>query len=912
MVTYNRLQPLSLQLADLADHPLARYRACSFPTQWAADLRREVFRTADEDEDQYTGGSEPRAIPLWAVNNGIAALMPRVLTHDGRGRRDRIWLAYSHQEQATQPDTALLVEFVRGGLLAAAHHRNTKAAQRGRRPVVDMDALAAVTAKFHADDIKFHDYELSIGPGKAIPDGAYTMLPHMLATHLLASGWVVEHDHINHAAETIKDDMSTWRRTANRDGAELISLPTPYVTGRGTSYYWSYTMRLSLRTIPFDPSPYVHVHLGMRRWARTNVFDATRAIGVHLFTGSPWGDVTSPIGIASMKWQPGPRGTKTGRMVWNDDLAPTLARFTSAADLPDVAALARNPREFLELGRNTQNKPIPPIAGVIYRYGLGDKCKHSVGDGVSARDRWQIFRQLHPALAGFAAPVKPYHRINVKTRRRPDTGEFRAIDSQALAAATAPAIHLDLRYDTAIIRKAVLLALEETLDLTFPSTILDSQDPNLEYEFHSPRSDLDVTISVTPVGELAADLPIDSSIRNTKDRITQAAAPRRDLTRAQFAPTDDGRARFAIIEMRDADAYPTSEHDPKKPVKGAAAVCGVLTKNITPPKPLGMGNGRETESGRAERARKTVADLFIRQTGLLCPMDTAGVEDSPLSDVATVGLWVVRRNGQDRAVLPLAVGWLPDEPFARLRLPDRDRWVPYREGLLTLGNWDTDRVFTHEKVREFFTAVVAEAGDGTDTALLTLAQNIRPACPGIADGHLQEDTLAFDPDNPIPPHDRKGIRHLRLRTNLRSEASQQYGCLDTEPDHVGHGSGLWDDLTNPRRFLSTPTKPNTAGPGSPQGSRISPHYHRIGENEWGWSTEITKKVWNPRLLEILVATQEVDDNARSWAALAHQQRYAARHHVEPLILPIVLHLASKVDSYILPPDQVARSQDADE
>nr|WP_255617818.1 MULTISPECIES: RNaseH domain-containing protein [unclassified Saccharopolyspora] len=286
--------------------------------------------------------------------------------------------------------------------------------------------------------------------------------------------------------------------------------------------------------------------------------------------------------------------------------------------------------------------------------------------------------------------------------------------------------------------------------------------------------------------------------------------------------------------MRGPDAFPTPEHDPKKPVKAAAAACGVLTKNITPPKPPGRGEGHETESGRTGRARKTVADLFIRQTGLLEPMETAGAADNPLNDVATVGLWVVRRNGQDRAVLPLAVGWLPDEPFARLRLPNCDRWVPYREGLLALGDWDTDRVFTYERVRDFFTTVVAEADDGTHTALLTLAQNIRPACPGIADGHIQEDTLAFDPVDPIPFHDRKGIRHLPS-TLATAQAS--------------------GTTHNPRRFLSTPDKPNTAGPGSPQGSRMSPHYRRVSEKEWAWTTEITKKVRNPRLLEILVAAQ---------------------------------------------------------
>lgn len=74
----------------------------------------------------------------------------------------------------------------------------------------------------------------------------------------------------------------------------------------------------AVRPFPADPRP-----RRIRRWARSPVFDAERAIGVHLLSPSPWADHTSPFGIASIKWHKSWSGTG-GYLGWNDDLAPTL------------------------------------------------------------------------------------------------------------------------------------------------------------------------------------------------------------------------------------------------------------------------------------------------------------------------------------------------------------------------------------------------------------------------------------------------------------------------------------------------------------------------------------------------------------------------------------------------------------
>ncbi|MFD7137330.1 pPIWI_RE module domain-containing protein [Streptomyces sp. NPDC059894] len=359
---YDFLQPLSLVLESFAGHRLARYWTCEFPATWAKPLREQVFQPASAEGESE---EEKRGIPLWAVNSAIAALMPQVLTHDARARRGEMWLAWAADADEKAPDRALLVEFVKGGLTAAATHRNQLAQRRGRPPVIDIAALAAVLETFRGEDLKFTRKTLTLGPGTDPESSDYPLVPHALATHLCLTDWHVVHgeaetgpagevteedaedwdedsgEHGTAAGQSEEEDGVTaravhttrWRRTAARGGgAELVSWPPHvYESKGGVRYPWSYTLRLSVQTRGLEATvqPRLHVRVGMRRWARYNVFDAKRNIGVHLFSPSPWADASSPFGLASMAWHPGPAGKKQGFMGWADDLVPTLGCVTS-------------------------------------------------------------------------------------------------------------------------------------------------------------------------------------------------------------------------------------------------------------------------------------------------------------------------------------------------------------------------------------------------------------------------------------------------------------------------------------------------------------------------------------------------------------------------------------------------------
>jgi hypothetical protein len=899
---YDKLQPMALHVGDISGHPLGQYRAYEFPAAWAQALREEVF-TPDDDE----AGDEPRGLPLWAVTNAISALMPQVLTNDARGLARTTWLAWNTAANGPVPDENLLVECVRGGLVAAATARNTKAARRGQRPPIDVDALAAVLGDFRPGDLLYEDCDLRVTPGAPLAREGFAVLPQLLAIALVSSNWQVDYTAWDREQEeAVPGCAFGWRRTAGRsNGAEMVSWPPHvYVSKNGTRYPWSYTLCLSAQTLPFDPSPRIHVHVGIRRWARSPVFDAERAIGVHLLSPSPWADHTAPFGIASIKWLKSRSGTD-GYLGWNDDLAPTLARLTTQDRLPAPRDLARDPLAYLEPPASDHNPDATPVAGVAFRYGLGENCKHAVGDGVSARDRWRLFTQLQPALGEIALPVQSYNQLKPATRKRPGEEALTRVDTAHLAAATSGHLDLTLLFDSAAIRADLMDATSRALDLTWTGAELAPAGLTEAIEHVEQKGPLTVTVRVEPVGALGSELTTDPAITSRKDRVAAAAATRRTEAFGRFdSRSIPGATRLACIEMADAPSF-SLDTDPKKAVKAGAWDARVLTQNVTPPKPLGRGPGYESEDSRRNRVRSSVRDLLIRQTGLITPPETLGLPEAPLRDITTVGLWVVRRNGDARVILPLAVARIPDEPFVRVRLPHASEWTPMRQALLALGDTAAERVYAAPQVQEFFSDVIEEVSDGSDTAVFTLAQNMRGLCKGLTNDNLQQDILAFNPDSPIPAGHLKGIRHLRLRTNLRNETSQVFAHGDTIGETtVGHAAWLWEDADHPRLFYSTPGKPNSAGKGSPHGSRLEAHL-----TKYGMRVDTLADVWNPRLLEITAAVLHPGDNAASWAAIPHQHRYICAHYADPLALPAELHFANKIGEYLLPRSELERFED---
>lgn len=368
-------------------------------------------------------GSTRRKIRLWAATQPVSsrrsgpARCGRSSCGNCPTRTNRTSGCWNSEDGSPLPDRNLLVELVRSGLAVAAHERNEKARLRGRPEPVDMQELAGVLAEFSPDHLRSTTRHLRIGPQHPLPGEAYRVLPNLIASQLIQKDWTVEHigwhQESADGPRTVKKyGVSAWRRVATEHGAERISWPPRVCPSvNGTEYLWSYTLRLTLQNHALSPEQHalIHTRVGTRRWARSNAWDGQRGITAYLFTPSPWANNASPFGRAQMKWQPGPKGKREGKMVWNDVLAATMARFTSHTFLPSAPALAANPSDFLKPDGSVR------LAGVVFRDGLGDHSHHIVGTG------------HRPATAGRSSDSSP---PDSRTSPRPTT-PFSAPPSQS-------------------------------------------------------------------------------------------------------------------------------------------------------------------------------------------------------------------------------------------------------------------------------------------------------------------------------------------------------------------------------------------------------------------------------------------------------------------------------------------------
>jgi hypothetical protein len=107
--------------------------------------------------------------------------------------------------------------------------------------------------------------------------------------------------------------------------------------------------------------------------------------------------------------------------------------------------------------------------------------------------------------------------------------------------------------------------------------------------------------------------------------------------------------------------------------------------------------------------------------------------------------------------------------------------------------------------------------------------------------------------------------------------------------------GLWHFLHD-RVYASTNGKPSTHSGALKGVSKIVP----LEYNGKHTAPNPKAQVWNPQLIELLVAGMQEGDLPEHWAALAHDLRDAAPYVRDTTVLPWPLHLAEQIEEYLLP------------
>jgi RNaseH domain of pPIWI_RE/pPIWI_RE module N-terminal domain/MID domain of pPIWI_RE len=867
---YDHIQPLAFPIDPERLRDISRpYQVCEFPRTWRGRLVDFFYPDHRANQGERRGG-----VPLSAITRAFATLLPDVIAHRASGRG--MWLAAAYR-----PDDEALQALIHGGLIATAQEWQRKHPQRP----IDIEGLPELLAGIDVSALDWQVREPLPDPGHAAGDETFKLLPHLIAAHLAGGGWTVEHG---------RSGTSSFARATSDNGAELVSWPPHYHRRAKYTWPWSFIVRFNVQTLPFDPTPYLFVRVGVRRYAGKKVFlkSNDRDLSVAIKAPAPWYDGQLPpvFGRATVRWRPGPKETKGGRMDWTDDIVAVLNRLHGAYELPSAADLCADPIPHL-------NGDDDHVAAVFYRTGY--RYKHPVGDGASAKDRWRIFSQLSHALRPHLDLVAPAERVLVDVPRRPPVKKKDGIRISAsqLTAAVGSRIDVEVWYQTRAMRKEAFEALARTLQLPALVALGDTDGERWE----TATSELYLSVRAAALNELAGPMVVDGDIRNPADQAREASTRRINQVTGWLKPDPAGdRIVFTLVELEDADAFST-QTDPKHATRVAAGRARRITQFFTPDKP------NEKPNDRRLRVEQAVRDLLARQTGMSSPGFPLGLADAPLPpNTRIVGLWAIRKNGVGNAAYPVAVCWDPAEPVIKILLPQTARkWRPLPEGLLALTKLKGNQaLLDDENTLNFIDALLDQLGAlSGSTLLLTHAQNLRSRWKNLANTRLNPNDLARASTTADPISRYQGLRHIRVRTNPGGETPQHYAM---DADNIGISAGLWRSPSNDLIFYSTPDKPATASTSSPKGSKLEPRWSRPrnSENSSRLVVDISSDVWNPQLVEFAVAGLQDGDVPAAWAAAAHQTRYLASHHDDATVLPHVLHLARLAGQYLLPAHQL--------
>ncbi|MEU1995502.1 DUF3962 domain-containing protein [Nocardia gamkensis] len=755
-------------------------------------------------------------------------------------------------------------------------------------------------------------------------------------------------------------------RGPRQRGAELMSQPIPREI-KGSRWWFSITINITLHTTPFEPRPRLHIHTGVRRWA-THPGKATgtvylphgRATSVYLRPPIPWlpgAPASDRFAVARLAYD-----RRTQKIGWVDNgPAGLLRRLTLRQTLPEPAALLSAPEDWLG------DKP-GLRAAVVHSNHMSE---HEIGAGLMSDQRSQIMEWIEQALPPSLTRTAPLQRSTAGSSkpgnpRSTATGVEREAAQQcaaqgrriAVAAATralsepatgteTPVLDCRLLWQTAAVRDEAIAGLAGVLGLgSVASLRRDAEFTNATasspviVEWHTPE--FDVRLRCLPLaGGLGVALPVIRGKRPRAAALGEAIARRRQEV-AEFL-TRDGAHRaqptLALVEIDHRAHFHPADTDPKFSLRLGCADAGVLTQFVAIPsaKP-GIRN-----IGNVDHRVQSAWLDGLRQLGVrVLPEHTLG--DGLPAGLRYAALWMVKRRKDGPTRLPLHVPVavlvtpIPGAPgHAKVEGWDDSThtWEPYPHFLLGLVDqttiacdpeppgeearrYITSRIWhrtMHQQRRdteEFIQRLTANLY-GAPTVLITHSQNSRQHWSWLQDGALVPDLIRTGTAQP------SGLQHnlrlVRIRGGAGREAAQWWGDGD-ERHPNGLPSGLWvpqEDSTSPtpRVFYSTTEKAGTAKGSAVAADRLAPRTVTRGSGSGNTVNDVGKPAWNPTLVEITVAGCHAVDDPEAFALAMHQLRQAP-DYLDALSLPLPLHLAGLAQEYVLPTESEDDATDPDE
>lgn len=704
-----------------------------------------------------------------------------------------------------------------------------------------------------------------------------------------------------------------------RSGAELISWPPLTYEGREKRLWpYSIVLTLTLQTVAFQPFPELHCDISIRRWAGPPIdyLPGRRETSVYLLDSVPWIEGihhSNSFQVAPIGWQRVPKseqkdGEPAYHLTWNSDLVKLLDHLSARDRFADPQEIIHAPSAYLR----DDGKP---SAAIVYRNGL--EPAHEVGPGLMPIDRHHFAGQIREIFAPELVFIDPPQRRKypVAVPENPFVQKLDEDEEQdelvleeespsllverrvAVANATSRQLTLGVWYQSEIIRQAAIQALHTLLGYPLVS----------DETYTWITDELILTVQTHQLGAIGDSLDIKAGPggrRRDEERLREAMRRRIDEVAATIPAA--GERAAALIELDPPEVFRGA--DPKYALRIGFAQKNWLTQFITPYKEnkrLPEKQRQKEEAKVMHRATAAIRDL-LRQCGVLGVRPQAinkGKTTTPAipDPIHYLGVWLIKQYAASShthipQMLPLIVHMASDTREIFVKARGFTDWLSYPDTLLALANGQAQGV---RKPREALPFIMDALNRFIPTVphvmLFYHAQNFRSAWTWLTNENITKEL-------PSPFSKYKHVRIVRIRTS-EHETPEWYAQSEVIP--YGFAKGIFTLGESGHIFASIQDKPPTTQNLSKE---LSKGMSRTKTDKVGNIKNIapdpTVAAWNPGIVEMTVSCAQSDE-ALMCAAIVDELRHEmASHYNHPTIYPIPLHLASLIEEYVLPLEEL--------
>ena len=514
----------------------------------------------------------------------------------------------------------------------------------------------------------------------------------------------------------------------------------------------------------------------------------------------------------------------------------------------------------------------------LYKNGM-DGCgfkKNVIGTGVNVSEKKDIYDGVYSYIMDMVQKVQGVSRVrrtrNAAQKLKLDTINFNR------------ALTEDQRFFLARRMKACTESGHITFEVYAAENHMNCAEKIMEKleQVFQTNADMAFSIKLCSFGSMGDALESSEPVAALKriHEIEQKLVPAAGLT-------------ACIVVLPGKDDF--TEGDPKKAIRCGMALRNRLTQFITPWK-------EDAEDSAADNKIISAMEDLCRQLGYIRGLEEAVAENEQfLVHTPVIGTHIMTQirtlYGKAR-FLPLYVemDYVSGKVFVECDAFEQTR-VPYREAAFELARLSLDRNFEKKcenaARRTWKQKMIMWKNLYRDRNLLVLIEangNTRPVCNGITDGQIQKYTYleSYRPEElDIGAKDSRyllnlndsRVRLIRIRRN--GEVPDYYTELSKKEGYSA-ASGVF-------RY----GKDYWAIAGRPKDKSYERSYKRT-------TYDMPKQKFSERdMIEIYPIQLQKEDNPDEWVIYTNSLRTGAIQYDEATSLPIPLHMAAKLQEYLL-------------